>query len=134
MSYLDCLKLMDRALENTKGVRIAFNDMGAARHYRTRLHTARTIVRQDNTSVYDTDHPMHGRSIYDPLVVREPREEDGKIWLYIEKISIEKLEIQPLGEDEPLSVEYSEPQALPPPEPPKEEITVFDTPKVARRV
>lgn len=136
LSYIDCTELMDQALENTKGIRIGFADKGDALHFRTRMHTARTICRKDNLSEYAPGHPLHGRSQYDVLVVREPKESEGKWWLYIEKRHADQLIVQPLGEEMKV-IEHEELKALPAPTLPvvtEPEITIFDPPKVFRRV
>lgn len=137
LAYLDCIELMDQALENTKGVKISFGEKGYALHYRTRLHTARTICRNDNRQAYPENHTLHGRSIYDGLVVREPREEGGLWWVYIEKIVLNSANIVPLGEPEVMrQVAHIDPPKLEAPieQVEDDKITIFDPPKQARRV
>lgn len=105
-AYLDCIKLLDQATEDTKGVRVQVPDDGSAIHFRMRLHRARTLNREYNAKVYAEDHPMHNASVYDKLIVRI-REIEGITWVYIEQQGIN------LGRVEALS-EVEEPQLAPP--------------------
>src|SRR6266576_3824526 len=97
--HQDCFDLMDQAIANVKGTRIKFPDHGAAWHFRLRLHKARRIDREDNTRTFERDHPMYGRSIYDPLVVKI-RVIDGDTWLYLEKLSVEHFVVESLDVDD----------------------------------
>lgn len=105
LAYTDCIDLMDAAIESSLGVRYPFGKgprgRDAAFHYRMRVHQARKLVREDNERIYadDPGHPLHGRSIYDPLVFRI-READGEFYLYGEKTSIDLGAIEPLDEIE----------------------------------
>lgn len=99
LAYQDCYDLMDRALSNKKGIRVRAKDFNHANNLRMRIHAARTIDRMDNLKDYEDGHPLHGRSAYDPLMVRIDSQHD-KTWLKIEKNSIDNLEIEPLGEEE----------------------------------
>lgn len=98
LSYSDCFELMDRALEDPRGVRVKFPDEGGANYFRLRLHSARKIDRQDNCEIYPKDHPMYGQSPYDQLIARK-RYEAPFWWLYIEHDNVcGHLEIEDLGE------------------------------------
>lgn len=98
LSYGDCFEILDKALENKKGIKFQIPDYGAGNHLRVRLHSARKINREDNQVIYQPDHQLYGRSIYDPLVCRM-RKEKGIWFMYIERLDIGALDIQPLGED-----------------------------------
>lgn len=98
LSYTDCYEVLDKAIANQKGIRVEVSDLGAGRHYRVRLHQARSIDRKDNKETYPEDHKLHGRSVYDQLVVRL-RLVKSKWWMYIERFSTDNLNIEPLGED-----------------------------------
>ena len=88
LSYEDCVALFDQALADARGIRVPCDDLGAARKLISRLHYCRTLVRKENREVYpDLDHPMHGKSEYDRIVVRLCEIED-KIFLYLERINI----------------------------------------------
>lgn len=110
LAYSDCYEAMDRALDDTTGVRIKMESHDGATFLRMRFHQARAIDRKDNMAVYEDGDALYGRSIYDPLVLRI-REDDDNVWLYIEKIQIRGL-VQPLSEIE----EY---EALPVPAQPR---------------
>ena len=70
-SYVDIRGALDRALLSEKGVRLRFPDEKAAMTFKGRVHSFRYQDRKENKKVYpDPDHPMHGRSAYDPLMVK----------------------------------------------------------------
>lgn len=70
-SYVDIRGALDRALESVKGVRLKFPDERAAFTFKGRVHSFRYLDRKENKKIYaDPDHPMHGRSVYDPLMVK----------------------------------------------------------------
>lgn len=103
-SYGDCYDLMDKALADPKGIRIKFNSWGDALHFRLRLHTARRIDRKDNLDVFPAEHAMHGKSPYDPLIMRLKRTADGEVtWLRLEKVDAREFEVESLtdGDTEP---------------------------------
>ncbi len=96
LAYEDCFKILERALESTKGIRVRFADRGTALRFRTRLHYARNIDRSDNRQNFERGHPMFGKSLYDVITVRDPVKDDKTIWLYIEKLDGNELEIEEL--------------------------------------
>jgi hypothetical protein len=102
LSYRDCYDVFDAALSNERGVKIEMLDYGAGNHFRVRLHTARSIDRKDNRAMYQPDHKLYGRSIYDPIVIRL-RQEGTQWWMYLERFDAGSLNIQPLGEEHVLS-------------------------------
>lgn len=69
-SYVDIRGALDRALTSEKGVRLRFPDERAALTFKGRVHSFRYQDRKENKKVYPEDHPMHGRSAYDPLMVK----------------------------------------------------------------
>jgi hypothetical protein len=99
-SYGDCYDLMDKALADPKGIRIKFTSWGDALHFRLRLHTARRIDRKDNLEVFPSDHAMHGKSAYDPLIMRIKATQDGTTWLRLEKVDARQFTIESLADDE----------------------------------
>jgi hypothetical protein len=103
LSYQDCYDILDKALENQKGIMFKVSDFGAGNHLRVRLHSARTIDREDNRVVYPPDHKLHGRSVYDPLVIRLRQLTKDEWTMYIERFNIEALDIKPLGEEHVLN-------------------------------
>lgn len=99
-SYGDCYDLMDKAIADPKGIRIKFGSYGDALHFRLRLHTARRIDRKDNLEVFAADHAMHGKSAYDPLIMRLKENADGTTWLRLEKVDAREFEVESLSEDD----------------------------------
>lgn len=98
LAYGDCFELLDKALEETRGIRVEVIDLASANYLRMRIHHARTIDRRDNAITYpDRDHPMHGRSPYDILVVRI-EEDSTSGWLYLDKQKVEIGRIEALEE------------------------------------
>lgn len=83
LAYTDCIEVFDRALEDSKGIRISQPGIDEANHFRMRMHQARKLIRDDNRLTYEDDHPMFGRSVYDKLAVRIKNIE-GTIYLYIQ--------------------------------------------------
>jgi len=104
-AYDDCYGAMDRALEDGKGVRLAFAKYGDAVHFRMRLNKARAIIRKDNLKIYDFTHPMHGHSSYDSLLFKVTKLDE--IWYtYVEVAQTRDMEGLSQLEDpqcEPLS-------------------------------
>jgi len=100
-SYLDCYQYFDQAMEQERGIRNQVQSYDYACHLRQRLHMARKIKREDNATIYDDpNHPMHGASPYDILVVKIKTEEDGKTFVLLEKIALlTRIEALPPEED-----------------------------------
>jgi hypothetical protein len=115
-SYGDCYDLMDKALADQKGIRIKFTSWGDALHFRLRLHTARRIDRKDNLDIYPSEHAMHGKSPYDPLIMRIKSTADGTTWLRLEKVDAREFTIESLADDdvEP-ELEFKPPPKYQPP-------------------
>lgn len=98
-SYLDCYQYYDQALEEERGIRIRVQNYDYACHLRQRLHMARKIRREDNADIYpDLDHPLHGASPYDIIVVKIKTEDSG-VWVILEKIMLlTNIEVLPVEE------------------------------------
>jgi hypothetical protein len=118
---------MEKAMDDQKGIRIKFATEQDAWLYRLRLHNARKIDRKENEENYEKGHGMHGKSVYDALIMRlRPVPNGGNAWwLRIEKISIGDLEIESLSEAE--AEEVSQPK-LPRPLPIPAIVTVQSLP------
>ena len=83
-AYNDCYDLFDRAaVPGSIGIRVSCETRGMANNLRTRLHYARKLNRELAKEMFEPDHPDHGKSVYDPLVVRVHSDGDGW-WVYIE--------------------------------------------------
>jgi hypothetical protein len=95
LAYEDCYEILNMAVEDEAGARVRVPDRRDAVTLRVRLHTARRIDREENRLTYDKDHPLHGKSVYDKLVVRIKDLEEA-IYLYIEKIHL-NTHVEPLS-------------------------------------
>lgn len=112
-SYRDCYEYYDQALEQDRGIRIQVANYDYACHLRQRLHMARKIRREDNCEIYpEPDHPMHGASPYDHVVVKINTDPDGKTYVLLEKIvMLTRIEPLPL-EDDMLALEDPTPRQI----------------------
>lgn len=110
LSYSDCFKLLDQALEESRGIRVQVPNIESANYLRMRIHHARSIDRSDNKHTYeDPQHPLHGRSVYDELIVRI--EESGdRGWVYLDKQKVEIGIVEPIPADH--QVEFASPKAI----------------------
>lgn len=105
---------MDQALEDDKGGRVRFGDEAAAMHFRARCHQARKIHRAKNAEIYpEPDHPQHGASHYDELILRLRPDGDG-CYVYMERLRAGSIEVEPLSEAP--AIEYHPPRQLPAPD------------------
>ncbi len=84
-AYQDCISLFERALEDSTGIRVRVASEKSALQLRSRLHQARKIDRQDNSTIYPPGHAMFGASVFDQLIVRIRADEDEFFWVYIER-------------------------------------------------
>lgn len=127
LSYPDCTKFMDKALEFTEGARKRFDNEAACTHFRMRCHQARSLDREENARVYPKGMFMHGRSTYDVLTLRI-YEDEGAWWVYAERRDdpAGEEEIEGLGEriEAQATVE-----ALPPAEPKVFDLDFEEEPK-----
>lgn len=99
LAYGDCEKLFKAALADPKGARAMIGTYEQCMNLRTRMHYFRNLDRRANKSIYPVDHMLHGTSVYDPYVVRDPiRDEDGKWWLYVEPRTAADMVIEGLSE------------------------------------
>jgi len=96
LAYEDCFEILDMAIDDDAGARIKVADKRDAISLRVRLHTARRIDREQNMLTYQEDHPLHGKSAYDRLVIRIKELEEA-YYLYLEKIT-RNVNVEPLSE------------------------------------
>jgi hypothetical protein len=107
LSYVDCFDLLNRALDEPRGIRVEVPSLDAAIYLRMRIHHARQIDRNENRSIYpDPGHYLHGRSIYDIFVIRV--ESGPPAWLYLDKQKVEIGRVESIPETKVLEA----PQAL----------------------
>jgi hypothetical protein len=56
------------------------------------------MARDTNAEVYEPDHPMFGKSVYDFLMFTVRWEKDAECWwVYLKKVSAIPLQTEPLG-------------------------------------
>jgi hypothetical protein len=101
LAYQDCFTLFERANEEPLGIKFRCESDNFATYFRARLNKARTIDREDNALAYDSDHPMHGRSVYDDISI-SVRNGAAGTWIIMQKISSRKFEIVSLTEEDDL--------------------------------
>ncbi len=82
LAYSDIFEILEKALENPRGIRLSFPTLNYATHYRMRLNQARSIDRSENLDLYPEGEPLHGRSVYDGLTTSIVKD-DTTWWLYI---------------------------------------------------
>src|SRR5262245_13935699 len=113
LAYADCYKVMEQAISDQypKGIRIKCASYEDAMHFRLRLHKARKIDRKDNLEIYQLGDTMHGKSVYDSLIMRIRMSADDTAWLRLERVEAMEFEIESLEEDR------VETRPLPPPQP-----------------
>jgi hypothetical protein len=126
LAYQDCIDLMDQAIADEVGARLEVPDYDAAVNFRTRIHYARKLHRDENAKTYEAGHKMHGRSEYDVLVCRL-KVLGGKTYVYLERT--DKI----IGEVEVLSQVAEEPYTVLEADRAKV-VTITSVPPVARRV
>lgn len=95
-AFSDVHEVLERALSAPKGIRIPCSSRSAAITLRARSNYYRKLDRVRNRETYpEKDHPMHGASVYDSLVLRiPPKGTPEETTLYIEPRSIEDFNIE----------------------------------------
>jgi hypothetical protein len=97
LAFSDCFDLMEKAINDPKGIRVKFATYEDAFNFRLRLHSARKIDRRDNLDSYPEGHAMCGRSVYDQITCRIKRFEGGA-WLRLERIDAREFIVESLSE------------------------------------
>lgn len=95
-AYDDCFTIFDGAIAS--GSRVCFATQNEAHHFMTRLHQARALTRDESKRLYDINDVRWGKTAWDALIVRHPREdEEGKWWIYIERAGSNIIVVESLG-------------------------------------
>ena len=103
-AYDDCFEIFEAA--SATGSRVCFNTKGEAAHFMMRMHQARSLQRQETCRLYEPTDMRWGKSSYDRLTVRQPREDDnGFWWVYIEHASANIVAVEPLDAPQALQLE-----------------------------
>ena len=100
LAFSDCFELLERAINDHKGIRIKFASYDDAFAFRLRIHKARQLDRKDNEEMYEEGHKLHGRSVYDQLTCKI-RNFTGGTWLRIERLDTMEYEVESLSEEPP---------------------------------
>lgn len=113
LAYSDCFELLEKAIDDPKGIRVKFASYEDAYHFRLRVHTARKIDRVDNMEIYQPGDQMFGRSVYDGLTMKIKRL-NGKdwrdgAWLNMERIDAREFELESLASVEEVPLQPPSP-------------------------
>ena len=111
LSYRDCYELFDKALADSEGIRIKAKDGNYANWLKSRLHYARKLDREDNRLVYEEGDPLHGRSMYDPIIIGI-RKTGASWWIHLQRVDALNYEVESLsnGNPESASSDHRPPQ------------------------
>jgi len=88
-AYPDCKELYERANEDPIGVRARMESEAAAKLFQMRMHQYRSLERRQSKRLYDRDDIRHGKSEFDPLVVKVREDTEGHWWVYVERANLE---------------------------------------------
>lgn len=92
------LDYFEQALADPSGVRVQFQDYGQANLFTLRMHQARALQRALHKRIFIADDPRHGRTEFDKLTVRQPREDtSGAWWVYIERTNASVVSVEPIS-------------------------------------
>lgn len=69
LAYPDVKDVLDRALQSERGVKLQFDTSREAERFKARACMFRVLVRRENAKIYEIAHSLHGRSVYDCLII-----------------------------------------------------------------
>lgn len=69
LAYPDIKAVLDKAIESERGVKVEFATSREAERFKARACMFRVLVRRENAKLYEVAHSLHGRSVYDCLVI-----------------------------------------------------------------
>ena len=124
LSYTDCLEVLDKAVDDSAGIRVSFKTRDEAHVFRMRLHQARKLQRDENTLAYDVGDKMYGKSPYDGIKCTLRSLKSGH-YVYLEHRVIRE------GMVESLAGIEDEPEIFVPPAPINEELRAMVTQSLA---
>lgn len=97
LAFGDVRDAFERALNAERGIKITCASHGEAIILRSRFNYYRKLDRADNRNTYPEDHPLHGSSAYDRLVLRvPPKGAPDDTAVFIEPRKVEDLAIEDL--------------------------------------
>jgi hypothetical protein len=96
-AYDDCFDIYEKAAASTTGVRVAFSSYADARYFVTRMHTARSLQREESRRVYQPEDKRYDKSENDKYLIKYPVADDnGEWWVYVKPISASILAVETL--------------------------------------
>lgn len=97
-AYEDCLDYFEQALGQPSGIRVKFEEYGQAHLFTMRMHQARSLQRALHKRLYPSEDPRYGRTEFDKLMVRQPRQDTEDFWwVYIERSNSRVMRVEPLS-------------------------------------
>jgi hypothetical protein len=84
-AYDDCFALLDKTMETEKGIQVPKESKQAAQYLISRLNYARRLQRLINEAAWPVTDKRHYGTQYDEIVIRNPKEKDGRWWVRIER-------------------------------------------------
>jgi hypothetical protein len=87
-SYDDCFALLDKTMETERGIEIPKESKKSAHYLVARLNYARRLQRKINEQAWPVTDKRHYGTQYDEMVIRSPKEKDGKWWVRIERTRV----------------------------------------------
>jgi hypothetical protein len=78
-AFADCEEHFNRALAAERGIVIECASEGQANRLRQRLNTYRVRIRTLNSKIYPEGDPMNGKSQWDHLICRIPKENPNEV-------------------------------------------------------
>ena len=97
LAFDDLREVFEKAMNADRGLRVVCKTRSEAIITRSRLNYLRKMDRKDNGVTYQSDHPMHMRSVWDKLVLRvPPRGDPDETTIFIEKRLVDDLVLEEL--------------------------------------
>lgn len=97
-AFDDLREIFERAMLSEHGIKIVCKSRSEAIITRSRMNYLRKMDRKENAITYQSDHPMHMRSVWDRLVLRVPAKgAPDETTIYMEKRSHENFIIEDLS-------------------------------------
>ena len=76
LAYPEVKEALETALNSERGIKLTFKDAKSAFHFTGRANSFRMLDRKENLKVYpEPAQTLHGRSVYDVLVIKQSENE-----------------------------------------------------------
>lgn len=97
-AYDDCFDAFQQALDDLVGARFKFSSRNEAGFFMLRMQQARSLQREQSKRLFAPTDLRWGKSEFDKLMVRQPREDtEGYWWVYVDRPGGEVLGIELLS-------------------------------------